>query len=146
VARGRKPSPGGLADKGGGCSIDPPSDLSPAALEKWRVIVPLIAERVSLEATDLDALCQYCDAAVLRAKAVLELADERLTLMSPNGARQVNPLLKVISQAESVLMKLSERFGLDPASRKRLQIAAKKSASPFLDYLNRGKKLPKSEK
>jgi P27 family predicted phage terminase small subunit len=141
MSRGRKRSVSGLADegKGGGlAAMVPPLDMTPPAMQKWRAIVPLIAELCALRETDADALRQYCEMSVLAAKASAELEGQSLTLVTPNGAMQVNPLLKVISQANSVLMKLSERFGLDPASRKRLQLATKQSSSPLLDYLKRG--------
>jgi P27 family predicted phage terminase small subunit len=58
---------------------------------------------------------------------------------TPNGARQINPLLTIAEKAEAFMFKLSERFGLDPASRKRLQIAAKRGASPLADFLKEGR-------
>lgn len=117
--------------------MNPPDDLPAAALDVWRRVVPLVAETVALRETDLDALRQYCEAVALRARALKELAGDGVPLvcLTPNGAQQVNPLLKIVSQADSIILKLSERFGLDPASRKRLQIAAQKQATPFLDFL-----------
>lgn len=142
MARGRKPSITNLADPapgGRGAAPQAPEDLSPAALAKWRAIVPMIADLCDLRDTDADALRQYCEAAVLHAKASRELDGQPLTIDTPNGAMMVNPLLKVMRQAEATMMKLSERFGLDPASRKRLAIAQKKSASKLTEFLTRGR-------
>jgi P27 family predicted phage terminase small subunit len=142
MARGRKPAPGGLADPAAGDPGDPgpapPPDLSPLALAKWRALVPLIAELCALRDTDVDALRQYCDAAVRRDRALKALESDDLVIETPNGARQINPLLTIAEKAEAFMFKLSERFGLDPASRKRLQIAAKRGASPLADFLKRG--------
>jgi P27 family predicted phage terminase small subunit len=119
--------------------------MTAAATAKWRHLVPLIASMCPLRETDSDALQQYCEAAVLRERAMRELEGKDLVLMTPNGAHQTNPLLKVISQAEAVMLKLAERFGLDPASRRRLQIATRKSGSPFLDFLKKGRERSKPE-
>lgn len=139
MARGRKVSPRGVADSEGG-AVRMPGDMTPHASAKWLAIVPLIEDMTTIRETDVDALRQYCEACCLRTKAMLELEDKELILITPNGAYQTNPLLKVIAQAESVMMKLSERFGLDPTSRKRLQIAAKSVSNPFMDYLKGGRK------
>jgi P27 family predicted phage terminase small subunit len=145
MARGRKVSPGpsAVADRDGEKGIAVPHGMTPKARAKWLAIVPLIAEMCPLRETDSDALRQYCEAVMLREKAMAELEQKELVLETPNGAFQTNPLLKIISQAEAVMMKLAERFGLDPASRRRLQIAGKKSASPFLDFLKKGRERSK---
>jgi hypothetical protein len=97
MARGRKPAPGGLADPAAGGPGDSgpaaPPDLSPLSLAKWRALVPLIAELCALRDTDVDALRQYCDAAVRRDRALRELEADDLVIETPNGARQINPLL-----------------------------------------------------
>jgi P27 family predicted phage terminase small subunit len=133
-----------VADPGGKGATGPapPTDLAPRVLAKWREIVPLIAQMTGLRETDSDALRQYCEAAVLRARALDELADPQqpLTICTPNGAFQVNPLIGIADRAGATMLKLAERFGLDPASRRRLQIASKAAENPFMDFLNRGKR------
>jgi P27 family predicted phage terminase small subunit len=148
VARGRKPSPKPagvrVADDGAAGFVPPlPAGMGEAAAAKWRAIVPLIARQVQLKEVDADALRQYCEAAVLRAKAVTELEAGELLMCGPNGAQYGNPLLKIISQQESLMGKLAERFGLDPASRRRLQIEAAKADTAFAEFLNRGSRRPK---
>lgn len=155
MARGRKtkvvvPAPS-LADQSGRASqrksipVSKPSDLTAAAAAKWDVIVPLVAAVCDLRESDQDALRQYCEAVVLRAKAVRELELQPLVVSSPNGALQINPLQKIIANQDTLLMKLSERFGLDPASRQRLKIVAEKTESPFLDFLKNGRNRRKPE-
>ena len=146
MARGRKvvPKSQSVADQEGE-GPSPPDGMTAKALAKWRAIVPLIAQMCPLRETDCDALRQYCEAVMLREKAMAELEKKELVLETPNGAFQTNPLLKIIAQAESVMMKLAERFGLDPASRRRLQIAGKKGGSPFLDFLKKGRERTKPD-
>lgn len=145
MARGRKkdvvvPSAPSLADKEKGtAAVSRPADMTPLAAAKWDVIVPLIAERVTLRESDQDALRQYCEAAVLRIKALKELELQPLVLATPNGAMQINPLQKIIANQDALMMKLSERFGLDPASRQRLKVAEQAAASPFMDFLKNGR-------
>ena len=137
--RGRRATPK-VAEEVESRELDPPDDMTTSGKEKWLQLVPLIASMTQIQETDMDALRQYCEACVIRSKAMKELEDQPYTLVTPNGAMQVNPLLKVISQQESVMMKLSERFGLDPASRKRLKISSKEvKNNPLLDFMNRGK-------
>lgn len=143
MARGRKviPRPSAMADaaSGDGETVQPPDGMTPRVLGKWNQLVPLIARMCPLRDTDADALRQYCEAFVLRERALAELEDGPLVLVTPNGARQTNPLLKIVGQQEAVILKLAERFGLDPASRRRLAIAATKSASPLLDFIKAGR-------
>lgn len=151
--RGRKKTIGTTGDTKGKGPQSPlvasvPSGMSEAAQQKWAAIVPLIAAQCELESADSDALRQYCETVVRREKAVRELEPMPLILCTPNGAMQINPLAKLIAQCEGIMMKLSERFGLDPASRKRLQFAVTQGQmSPFMDFLKNGKqrKQPETE-
>lgn len=140
MARGRKPKPAAaVADSAAGYEPPEPSGMGKRAVAKWRVIVPLIARIVPLKEVDADALRQYCEACVLREKAVGELEDAPLLMSGPNGAQYGNPLMKIIKEQETVMMKLAERFGLDPASRRRLQIEAAKPDTAFSEFLKRGR-------
>lgn len=112
-------------------------------MAKWRAIVPLIAQQVPLKEVDADALRQYCEAAVLREKAVGELEDAPLLMSGPNGAEYGNPLMKIIKEQDTLMMKLAERFGLDPSSRKRMQIEAVKADTAFSEFMKRGRERPK---
>lgn len=142
AVRGRKPTPPPVTDgAGGGYEPPMPPDLSDVAAAKWRVIVPQIARLVPLKDTDGDALRQYVEAAVMRVRAVRELDEaDSLLACGPNGTEYPHPLFKIISQQEGVMLKLAERFGLDPASRRRLQIEAVKADTAFAEFLKRGKR------
>jgi P27 family predicted phage terminase small subunit len=108
-------------------------------------MVPLIAQQVALKDVDADALRQYCEAVVMREKAVAEMEDAPLLMSGPNGAEYGNPLLKIIKEQELVMMRLAERFGLDPSSRRRLQIEAAKADTAFTEFLKSGRNRPKPE-
>lgn len=140
MARGRKPA-ASLADTGGegkGRAPDPPDGMTSAALDKWLAIVPLIAELVALAETDVDALRSFCEAAALRDRARKDLERSELVLITPNGASQINPLITIAERAEAKMMRLAERFGLDPASRQRLKVATGKSkGSAFAEFMRR---------
>jgi P27 family predicted phage terminase small subunit len=140
MARGRKPNPkaDGPAEVAG-YAPPMPTGMGKKASAKWCVIVPMIARQVPLKDVDADALRQYCEAVMLREKAVAELEDAPLLMCGPNGAEYANPLMKIIAQQESVMMRLAERFGLDPASRRRLQIESSKPDAAFTEFLKRGR-------
>lgn len=144
MARGRKATPKPEAGEAAPGYVPPmPTGLGKRAAAKWRVIVPLIAQQVGLKEVDQDALRQYCEAVVLREKAVEELEDAPLLEAGPNGARYANPLMKIVTAQEQVMMKLAERFGLDPSSRRRLQVEAAKADTAFTEFLKRGRDRPK---
>jgi len=148
VARGRKPNPKppkGVADEKGGYVPPEPVGMGKRAVAKWRAIVPLIAAQVPLKEVDADALRQYCEAVVLREKAVAELEDAPLLMSGPNGAEYANPLMKIITQQETLMMKMAERFGLDPSSRRRLMIETAKADTAFSEFLKRGRERAKPE-
>ena len=130
MPRGRKRNVTGMLASAGGAVLggvgDAPPGLSSGAREKWGHLVPLLSRSCPLVATDADAIAQYCEAWALRCKALSELhADgNKLVHQTPNGALQINPLITIARQQEAVMMRLSERFGLDPASRQRLKLGA----------------------
>src|SRR5690349_19824846 len=108
MPRGRKATPkppGTVADSKAGYEPPEPGGMGPRAVAKWRAIVPLIAKQVPLKEVDADALQQYCEAAVLRQKAVEELEDAPLLCEGPNGAQYGNPLMKIIKEQDAVMMK-----------------------------------------
>ncbi|WP_171470646.1 phage terminase small subunit P27 family [Frigoriglobus tundricola] len=128
-----------MADSKSGYQPPEPPGMGKRARAKWAAMVPLIAQQVPLKEVDADALRQYCEAAVMREKAVEEMEEAPLLMAGPNGAEYGNPLLKIIKEQEVVMMKLAERFGLDPSSRRRLQIEAAKADSGFTEFLKRGR-------
>lgn len=144
MARGRKPAPkpppARVADsEAAGFVPAIPEGMGERAAAKWRAIVPLIARQVPLKEVDADALRQYCEAAVLREKAVAELDGAPLLLSGPNGAEYANPLMRIIKEQDALMARLSERFGLDPASRRRLQVEAAKTGNALTELLARGR-------
>lgn len=144
--RGRKKTPAAtdspavpVANPSGPSVPGMPEGMTRAGQSVWGRLVGLIAAMCPLRETDADALRQYCEAVALWRRACDALEDAELILVTPNGAYQANPLLKVRGQAEAVMLKLSERFGLDPASRRRLAIAADTGTSEFMEFLKRGR-------
>lgn len=140
MARGRKATvviPRPVAH--GGTKVGEPPGLSPGAREKWADLLPKLGAVCDLKPTDADAIAQYCEAWALRQKALAELhaGGVRMVHETPNGALQINPLITIARQQEQVMMRLSERFGLDPASRQRLKVgqAGAGTDDEFGDFL-----------
>jgi P27 family predicted phage terminase small subunit len=149
MARGRKPNAAPTAAEvadgaEGGSGYEPPmpEGMGLKAKAKWVSLVPLIARQVALRDVDADALRQYCEAAVLREKAMAELELAPLLVSGPNGAQYGNPLMKIVKEQDALMTKLAERFGLDPASRRRLQMEAAKADTAFTEFLKRGRDRP----
>lgn len=123
-----------------------PTGMPDRAAAKWAELVPKIAAQVQLRDVDVDALQQYCEAAAVREKAVAELHAPGVPLLmtNPNGAAFPNPLLKVIKESDSLMTRLSLRFGLDPSSRERLKMTTpEKADSAFAAFLERAKTRPR---
>ena len=116
-----------------------PAGMPELAAARWVELVPLIAQVVQLRDVDTDALRQYCEAAVLREKAVAELDGAPLLLSGPNGAEYANPLMRIIKEQDALMARLSERFGLDPASRRRLPGEAATTGNALTELLARGR-------
>lgn len=143
MARGRKATVSIVAgDVADSREVTEPPGLSPMASAKWRHLVPLLVQSRGLVQTDADAIAQYCEAYALRQRALVELQADGAKLVheTPNGALQINPLITIARQQEAVMMRLSERFGLDPARRQRLKIAdgSAKGDDDFGAFLKEG--------
>jgi P27 family predicted phage terminase small subunit len=143
--RGRRPSvkladpAAGGEGEGSGYQPDPPGTLTAGGRVKWAMIVPQIARLCQLRETDADALAAYCEAWALRTRAAAEMEGQPLALATPNGTLQIHPLLKIMEKADAQILKLSERFGLTPADRKRLQLASAASkGSKFAEFMSGG--------
>jgi P27 family predicted phage terminase small subunit len=115
VARGRKVTPkaSSVADTAGepGGGVEPPDGMTPRALAKWRQLVPMIQAMCQLRETDADALAAYCEASAARRAMRPRWRRKPLVLATPNGALQIQPALKIIEQAEAVMLKLSSGSG-----------------------------------
>jgi len=142
MPKGRPVKTGSLAPRTEEAAVDmlscKPHNLTHAASEHWDRIVPLIAAQCGLKELDADALAQYCEAFAMRGKALKEMEGHTLVVETTNGSLQRNPLLAIVAQQDALILKLSERFGLDPASRKRLEIASSRAGkSAFTEFLNK---------
>jgi P27 family predicted phage terminase small subunit len=107
---------------------EPPDHLPPGARAAWDELAPELAEAGVLRTVDapaFEALCLHLS--VLRAAEVewVEGGCE-LTVPGTKNATVPNPLLAVMRQESVEVRQWAERFGLDPASRTRLGLAAVK--------------------
>lgn len=118
----------------------PPSDVTKDVREKWVELMPLLPSAAMLEC-DTDVIRQYCETYCRRVKAVTELQGMPLVVEVQNGATMMNPLVKIIQQCDSMLMKLSQRLGLDPLSRQKITSVKNQKASKLEGFTSRNPKL-----
>lgn len=101
----------------------PPKHLAPAALAKWRALVPILREMRVLTVADGDMLAAYCVAWARWVDAETHLAAEGAVVMSPNNYGIPNAWLPISNKALETMEKLASRFGFTPVDRNRIHAA-----------------------
>lgn len=106
-----------------------PSWLSKEAKQAWRRLVPLLSAMKVLTLADVDALTAYCQtyARWRAAEAFLQQHGEVYPLRDEQGKVRCMQQFPQVSIARNLLLVLKtyqQEFGLTPASRSRLVIAA----------------------
>ena len=100
--------------------VSPPEGISPAALEVWNRVAPLLLQRGLLTSWDVYGLKAFCDAVVFFHRAADELERNGMLLERADGQLVRNPAARVMTWATRSMTSWGAKFGLDPASRQRL--------------------------
>ena len=102
-----------------------PPGLSADARRLWAHVVGSLPDEVLSKADDA-ALEIFARAWARYRKAVSQVDRTSLVVQSKNGPVK-NPLLNVINQAETVMLRAAAELGLTPAARARLATTAPRS-------------------
>lgn len=117
---------------------DPPKVLKGAALAEWDRITQLLAEVKCISRLDRGPLTAYCLEWARYIKANQRLSLVRSLLAEGSTGNKVpHPLLRVADKAFANMLKICTEFGLTPAARTRLSMAAAGEAVDPFDELIR---------
>lgn len=113
-----------------------PAWLADEAKKKWKALAPELGRLRLLTSVDGDALACYCQAWAQYREATEALAKEGMVTKSPSGYLAPHPAHAQQQQALAAMHRLSQSFGLDPASRARLTAPpAAEGEDPFEEFL-----------
>lgn len=92
-----------------------------------------------LTSADADAVAVYCQVAVRYQQATAEVAEQGLTVLTPNGYPVINPALAVVNKCIQQMQRMLSEFGMTPASRSRISVPEAAVEDPFDEFLARRK-------
>ncbi len=105
-----------------------PKDLNPRAKELWKELCPMLSRKGLLTDEDEHLMKQLC-----LTIAELEFAEQmildkgyvmEITTKTGQPYAQVSPYFSIRDKALERFLKLSDRFGMSPAARKKMSIEA----------------------
>ena len=99
-----------------------PKWLPERAKEEWKRVAPALHAAGLLTGLDLCALESYCLTYAKWREAEQRLAEEGLTILTPNGCLQAHPCQSASNQAQKLLLSWVKAFGLSPDSRGRMDL------------------------
>ena len=109
--------------------------LDDRAKEEWKTLVPILKRMKVLSEADGIMLGNLCQAYSLLVKSQAKLQESGPLFKAPSGYPMANPLIAIINGCQETITKISREFGLTPASRTRIQVAAKENAADdVLDF------------
>lgn len=111
----------------------PPPWLSDLAREAWAWYAPRLITSKTLTETDLHNLEAFCSAYSRWRAAEKEIAENGITISTPQGGLQKNPAVTVANEALKQMATFGAALGLDPASRSRIKIPGGQTKNPFTD-------------
>lgn len=129
MGRGRPRKSGGSSGRIAGGVPACPKFLSDVARKKWRDLTKQLKQTGLLSHVDVDTIARYCAAYAtwFKANDMVQKAGE--IYLGPNKGLVQNPWLSVRKAASAEMQKISPQLGLDPLSRRHLEIEAAAQAA-----------------
>lgn len=106
----------------------PPNDLTPAAAEIWTAVQPQLIEQMQMGALDYILFKQLCILATVADRLGRDAQQAPLFIGGPRGITRANPLFDLFDSALHRLMAMTDKFGMNPATRMRLKKAEEKDS------------------
>ncbi len=122
-----------------------PGHLDREARRQWKRLVPILLSMGVMTVADGIALGNLCMAYSMLLKAYKDMqaatkgGSSGLLMKTPSGYVQQSPLIGIINNQIDIVNRLSQQFGLTPASRTRLASAPEQTTDPLEAKLCRGK-------
>jgi P27 family predicted phage terminase small subunit len=112
-----------------------PEWLTGIAREEWNRVAAALHAAGLLTGLDVSALEGYCLTYAKWREAEQRLAEEGLTILTPNGCTQAHPCQSISNQAQKLLLAWVKAFGLSPDSRGRMDVSSALMAQGDADFL-----------
>ena len=112
-----------------------PEWLTGIAREEWNRVAAALHAAGLLTGLDVSALEGYCACYGKWREAEQRLADEGLTILTPNGCVQAHPCQSISNQTQKLLLAWVKAFGLSPDSRGRMDVSSALMAQKDADFL-----------
>lgn len=97
--------------------LEPPEEMSEAALEVWHYTLEQLAPMRIAKPADRDALVAYCEAVALHRRATELLAQSDVLIKGQKGNVVRNPLVQLQRDAAALIRAFAGEFGLTPRAR-----------------------------
>lgn len=111
-----------------------PKWLTGLAREEWKRVAPALHAAGLLTGLDVSALEGYCVTYAKWREAEQRLAEEGLTILTPNGCLQAHPCQSASNQAQKLLLSWVKAFGLSPDSRGRMDLPPPPPSDEHSDF------------
>lgn len=98
-----------------------PEHFGADARRQWQLVLPVLLSAGLVTTTDASTLEAFCEAYQDWKSAAKLVAKEGQIIDTPFG-QKAHPAVKVLNDARAQCMSYAQRFGLDPASRSRIQV------------------------
>lgn len=113
-------------------SVDTPSGLiNEYANREWLKITRILSDLGMLAETDMSLLLFYCNELGISAACYDIIKKNGYTFSTPNGFEQQRPEVLIGNKALQNVIKLSDKFGFNPAARTKIEAPAKQDKDPF---------------
>ena len=113
-------------------SIETPSTLlNDYATAEWLKVTNILSSIGMLAETDTSILLSYCNEIGKYFYCSEILKKGGYTFQTPNGFEQARPEVKMANDALSFAIKLSDKFGFNPAARTKIEMPQKKDKDIF---------------
>jgi len=114
--------------------VETPATLSNEYAEaEWLKVTGILSSLDMLADTDTSILLMYCNEVGNYFKYNNILIEEGETFLTPNGFHQARPEVKMRNDAAASAIKLSDKFGFNPAARTKIEMPTKKKGDIFDD-------------
>jgi P27 family predicted phage terminase small subunit len=102
--------------------IHPPTWIKGRARDIWDQYSTELIRLGLMTELDTEAFGKYCTFQAEWEELTVRLATEGMTYEGDNGLLKTNPLVKIRTDLEIRILQLSDRFGLNPSARVRIDM------------------------
>lgn len=100
--------------------LEPPKELSGAALEQWHEIIGHLQDSKIISNIDIHALAMYCEVYARWVNANNEIRARGVVVKNSEGVIMQSPFFHVANKSFAQMKSLLVEFGMTPSSRTRI--------------------------